>query len=305
MCAEGILPVAGVADKGTAGAARLPQAARDAAGGKAGGRPGEGDRRIVTGMAQRNLGPTGTLLGVWAHPDDESYLSGGLMARAAEVGERVVVAMATRGERGTDDPRAWPPHRLADQRARELRTALERLGVREHHWLGHVDGTLPGVPAAVAVAQLTGLIERVEPDTVVTFGPDGVTGHEDHRAVGAWTTAAWEALGRPCRLWYAALDEDFHRDWGQLAARHGVWMTPLPPRPAAAADLVGQLRLDPALVARKVAAIEAHGSQSAGLIAAVGEELFRRWWAVESFVAAAEVGAQVGAEDLAAQPAAG
>ncbi len=47
-----------------------------------------------------------TLLGVWAHPDDEAYLSAGLMATAADAGARVVVATATRGEIGTDDPQA-------------------------------------------------------------------------------------------------------------------------------------------------------------------------------------------------------
>ncbi len=46
----------------------------------------------------------GTLLGVWAHPDDEAYLSSGLMAEVRDQGGRVVVVTATRGEHGTDDP---------------------------------------------------------------------------------------------------------------------------------------------------------------------------------------------------------
>jgi LmbE family N-acetylglucosaminyl deacetylase len=57
---------------------------------------------------------TGTLLGVWAlHPDDEAYLSAGLMASARDAGQRVGVATATWGERGTDDSERWPPARLA------------------------------------------------------------------------------------------------------------------------------------------------------------------------------------------------
>ena len=55
----------------------------------------------------------GTVLGVWAHPDDEAYLSGGLMAMARDAGSRVVCVTATRGELGTPDPQAWPPERLA------------------------------------------------------------------------------------------------------------------------------------------------------------------------------------------------
>lgn len=240
----------------------------------------------LPGMSTVTAAGTGTLLGVWAHPDDESYLSGALMASAVAAGDRVVVATATRGELGATDPAAWPPHRLAARRAREMGAALRALGVREHHWLGHTDGTLPAVPAAGPVDQVMDLIERVRPDTIVTFGPDGVTGHEDHRAVGAWTTAAWHALGRPGRLWYAALDEQFHREWGGLAARLGLWMTPHPPAPADGGALVHQVHAEEALLVAKLAAIRAHASQSSGLIAAVGEPTFRRWWAVESFVAA-------------------
>ena len=55
----------------------------------------------------------GTVLGVWAHPDDEAYLSGALMALARRAGNRVVCATATRGEQGSPDPAVWPPARLA------------------------------------------------------------------------------------------------------------------------------------------------------------------------------------------------
>ena len=59
----------------------------------------------------------GTILGIWAHPDDEAYLSGGLMAIARQAGCRVVCVTATRGELGTGDPVTWPPDRLAEERA--------------------------------------------------------------------------------------------------------------------------------------------------------------------------------------------
>ena len=82
----------------------------------------------------------GTVLGVWAHPDDEAYLSGGLMAWARDAGSRVVCVTATRGEMGTPDPQQWPPERLAEERTRELASSLDALGVTEHHWLGYRDG---------------------------------------------------------------------------------------------------------------------------------------------------------------------
>ena len=55
----------------------------------------------------------GTVLGIWAHPDDEAFLSAGLMAAARDAGQRVVCVTATLGEHGTSDPGSWPPNRMA------------------------------------------------------------------------------------------------------------------------------------------------------------------------------------------------
>ena len=84
----------------------------------------------------------GTVLGIWAHPDDEAFLSAGLMAAARDTGHRVVCVTATLGERGTGDPAGWPPGRLAAVRKHELRASLAALDVTEHHLLGLADGAL-------------------------------------------------------------------------------------------------------------------------------------------------------------------
>src|SRR6476660_1626515 len=88
----------------------------------------------------------GTVLGIWAHPDDEAMLTAGLMAAAREAGNRVVCVTATLGEHGTDDPGCWPPGRLARIRECELRALLAALGVTEHHLLGLTDGTCAAAP---------------------------------------------------------------------------------------------------------------------------------------------------------------
>ena len=80
----------------------------------------------------------GTVLGVWAHPDDEAYLSAGVMAQARASGQRVVVATATYGELGAAD--GTPPARLAAIRRHELAASLAVVGVTEHRWLGYADG---------------------------------------------------------------------------------------------------------------------------------------------------------------------
>lgn len=230
----------------------------------------------------------GSLLGIWAHPDDEAFLSAGLMARARAEGERVVVATATRGERGTADPDRWPPERLAPLREVEQARSLGALGVTEHRWLDHHDGELARVRRSAAVAQVADLIDEVRPDTVVTFGPDGMTGHDDHRTVSAWVTQAWRETGRTSRLWYATLTPSFHRRWGRLNDEVGLWFDGSRPPATRPRDLAARVVFDEELVERKYAALRAHASQLDGLVAMVGEERFRRWWAHESFVAAPE-----------------
>ena len=77
----------------------------------------------------------GTILGVWAHPDDETYLSAGLMAAAVDAGSRVVCITATRGEGGSMDEEQWPPESMGQVREQELIRSLAAIGVTEHHWL--------------------------------------------------------------------------------------------------------------------------------------------------------------------------
>jgi LmbE family N-acetylglucosaminyl deacetylase len=233
-----------------------------------------------------DLDPTdlGTLLGVWAHPDDEAYMSAGLMAVARSAGHRVAVATATKGEVGTDDPQAWPPERLAPARERETAASLAAVDVVEHRWLGHRDGTLHLVPAAHGIAQVARLIEEIEPDTIVTFGPDGMTGHDDHRAVSDWTTTAWIEAGRPGRLWYATVTPEFHRTWGGVNDEIGLWFEGSTPPSDPVSALAFAVHCEGELLERKFAALAAHRTQTSGLIELLGPERYRRWWSAESFV---------------------
>jgi LmbE family N-acetylglucosaminyl deacetylase len=226
----------------------------------------------------------GTVVGIWAHPDDEAYLSGGLMAMARDIGSRVVCVTATRGELGTPDPQTWPPQRLAAERTVELARCLEVLGVREHHWLGYRDGRCADVAVSGAVGKLCDLIDAVRPDTVLTFGPDGITGHPDHRAVSAWVTAAFDRAAAPgARLLHSAVAERRVRRWKDLDDSLDVY---LPGYPVAVAedDLAVDLVLPPDVAARKVRALVAQATQTSGLIAAMGVARYTAWVGDESFV---------------------
>ncbi len=226
----------------------------------------------------------GTILGVWAHPDDEAYLSGGLMGLARDAGSRVVCVTATHGELGTSDPDSWPPVRLAAERSGEMARCLGILGVTEHHWLDYQDGRCATADPAPAIALLTGLMDRIRPDTVLTFGPDGFTGHPDHQTVAAWTAAAFDRAAMPgARLLQAAAGERRIRQWGELDERLGVFS---PGYPLAVADdrLAVDLVLDPHALARKVRALVAQQTQTAGLIFTLGMDRYTEWVGAETFV---------------------
>jgi LmbE family N-acetylglucosaminyl deacetylase len=239
-----------------------------------------------------------TVLGIWAHPDDEAYLSAGLMARTVRSGGRVVCRHATRGERGTPDPEGWPPERLAPLRERELAASLAVLGVVEHAFLGYADGDCDRVPMAEVVPVLAELIRELRPDLVVTFGPDGITGHPDHQAVSRWATAAWREAGYGW-LRYAASTESFVRRFHGVHERLGI-PPGLPSVPDEQVALA--VRLTEAERRVKRAALAGHASQTEPLAAAMGERTYRRWYGVETFraptaeelAAAAAVAAEAG-----------
>ena len=226
----------------------------------------------------------GTVLGLWAHPDDEAYLSGSLMALARQAGQRVVCVTATRGELGTPDPVRWPPERLARLREHEVQASLAALGVDEHRWLDHADGACASAPRAEAVADIVDIWQEVRPDTVVTFGPDGLTGHPDHQAVWRWATAAWVATGRQARLLCSTTTARFANEHADLHDAFDVFDDPALPVRTAEDDLALEVQPGDDVLDQKLVALRAQASQTWGLVEGFGEDRYRRWFGRETFV---------------------
>jgi LmbE family N-acetylglucosaminyl deacetylase len=132
------------------------------------------------------------LLCVQAHPDDESLGTGGLLAKCAAEGVETYVITATRGEHGwwgTDED--YPgPTALGQIREAELRAAAEVLRIRRVYFLDYIDGELDQAGPHTVVKQLVALIRLIQPQVVVTFGPDGAYGHPDHIAISQFTATA-------------------------------------------------------------------------------------------------------------------
>jgi LmbE family N-acetylglucosaminyl deacetylase len=142
-------------------------------------------------------------MAVLAHPDDESLGVGGTLAKYASEGVDVFLLTATRGDSGRfrgfrlDDHQHPGPVALANIREGELRAAASALGVREVSILNYQDQHLDRANPREAVAAIVGHMRRVQPDVVVTFGPDGAYGHPDHIAISQFTTAAIVAAADP------------------------------------------------------------------------------------------------------------
>ncbi|HYG71805.1 MAG TPA: PIG-L family deacetylase [Actinomycetota bacterium] len=217
----------------------------------------------------------GTMLGVWAHPDDEAYLSAGLMARAVRNGSRVACITATRGEGGSMDEERWPSDRMGEIRTRELERCLEILGVTEHHWLDLPDIDMQTALPEGGYERVRDLVEDVRPDTILTFGPDGMTGHEAHRSVSQWATEALHEVGRPgARVLYACVTPEWAAEYLPVWEPFDTFL-PGTPVPVPRDDLVIDLELPEDLLALKVEAIKAHVSQVGAIVEAVGDEV---WW---------------------------
>lgn len=221
------------------------------------------------------------LLGVWAHPDDEAYLSAALMARTAGEGGRVTLLTLTDGEAGfpEDDPR--PADDRARQRRRELTRAMARIGVTDVRFVGLPDGRIAERGGEALVETIRQTMLDVRPNVVVTFGPDGITGHDDH--VHNWwaVTRAW-AETRIGDLWYAAKTQTWLDEWRQVHDELGIWMTG-EPEGTNPEDVILDLDLDGPELERKRAVLGEHRSQTVAAVAALGEDNYRRWIRQETF----------------------
>ena len=141
------------------------------------------------------------ILGVFAHPDDESFCAGGTIAKYVAAGAEVMVVSATRGEAGEIRmPSVATRRTLGAVREQELHLACQPLGIQHARCLDHMDGTLKDVDQEVLTGQITEIIRTFRPDVVITFGPDGGYGHPDHIAISAATTAACMRSGERDRF---------------------------------------------------------------------------------------------------------
>jgi LmbE family N-acetylglucosaminyl deacetylase len=228
----------------------------------------------------------GTIMGIWAHPDDESFTMAGLMAAAVQNGQTVTCVTATRGEAGSQDEQKWSPSTLGEVRAAELKHALAIIGVPYHYWLDYPDGGCHLIEDGEAIGRLLPIIDRHQPDTIITFPPDGITGHLDHVAVCGWATAAFrQRKGKPVSLYYGVdTQEHYDRYMRDIDEQCNVYFNVEQPHLVAAADCDIVLDLPEDLARIKHQVLEAMPSQTGFMFRTFGKEHMQKALSTEVFI---------------------
>jgi LmbE family N-acetylglucosaminyl deacetylase len=129
--------------------------------------------------------PPRTLVAIFAHPDDERIV-GAVLSRYAREGHQVHLVIATDGRKGVTQHAGIPAgDSLAMLRVVEARCATRELGINDPILLELEDA---GLASFASLGKLRSEVQRIfaeiKPDAVITFGPEGGTGHPDHRLVG-------------------------------------------------------------------------------------------------------------------------
>lgn len=220
-----------------------------------------------------------SLLGCFAHPDDETWSMGGSFALLVPKGVHGAVWTATRGQAGEIAPGSGATREtLAEVREAEERAAMALVGVTDVELGDFTDGEVGDADPADLVAAVQRALERVRPDVVVTMEPGGVTSHPDHVAVSVAVQAAFAAYagaardrGRPAapgerepRLYYWGVPSSSLARFRELAAEQGVEIPgeDQPFGPRGTPDERFSCWVDTSPVAEQVwRTLEAHGTQ--------------------------------------------
>jgi len=244
-----------------------------------------------------------TLVTFHAHPDDESIATGGVMAKAADQGHRVVLVVATKGEHGeVDEGFLDPGEALWQRREQETHACAAILGVARVEFLGYVDSGMIGTPendlpesfwqadVEEAAARLAAILIEEKADILTVYDENGNYGHPDHIQVHRVGLRAAELAGTK-RVYMNTINRDhMRRSFEQLAASGAEVPGDITPE-----DLdsfgVPEERITTTVdvrpwIARKRAAMAAHASQisETSFFLAMAPEVFEAGFGQEWFI---------------------
>jgi LmbE family N-acetylglucosaminyl deacetylase len=148
------------------------------------------------------------ILAIFAHPDDESYGPAGTLARATHEGHAVALLTLTHGESASlGISRQLSAENLAERRSQELKSAAEKIGIQKINLLDLADKKLQYIPDQNGTSIICNEITSINPDILITYHDNTISGHPDHLAVTKWVINAVKQVQNPPKLFLYGLDQ--------------------------------------------------------------------------------------------------
>ncbi len=149
------------------------------------------------------------VVGIFAHPDDESFGPGGTLAIFAKT-RPVYTICVTNGDAGLNSSKKTKA--LALIRREELIESGKILGVKKVYLLDYGDGTLSNNLYHEIADKIEKILREINPEIIMTFEPRGISGHIDHIAVSMVASFLFEKLNFVDELWQHCIDEDRRKE---------------------------------------------------------------------------------------------
>jgi LmbE family N-acetylglucosaminyl deacetylase len=246
-------------------------------------------------------------MAVHAHPDDEVISTGGVLSRYADNGATIIVVTCTDGSQGFGPGGSLPgeaghdPEAVARTRRAELGQSCSILGVTHLELLGYRDSGMAGwaandrpdafcnTPVEDVAARVAALIERYEPDVLVTYDDNGGYGHPDHIQTHQVAIAALERENSVQKVYYTARSQSQAarvRELRQRLQSDSATRRPLRASPTGVPDDLITTVVDTlSTLGRKREALLAHGSQlSDSIFVKLDDQTFADLFGRESFI---------------------
>jgi LmbE family N-acetylglucosaminyl deacetylase len=249
-----------------------------------------------------------TMVSFHAHPDDECIACGGVIRKASDEGHRVVLVVATRGERGgVPDGFLADGEELWERRVTETCASAEVLGAQRVEFLGYTDSGMMGTPANTApgsfwtadvdeaAKKLAAILDGERASVLTCYDDNGGYGHPDHIQVHRVGMRAAELAGTP-RVYQSTINRDHMlRGWARFADQAAATGVEVPDVSGDESFGVPESRITAAVdvtpyLAHKRQAMRAHASQISeqSFFLAMPDEAFGYAFGTEWFIRAGQ-----------------
>lgn len=156
-----------------------------------------------------------TIMGIFAHPDDETFGPGGTLIKYAAEGHNTAVLTATHGQAGRAAG-LTVESTVGDIRKKEAKKAAEILGLHTHLMLNFYDGTLNEAQIPPLQDFILTAVNEINPDIIIIYEPGGISMHLDHIAVSKAVMKLWQAKEiRPKKIYYFGLPREMMAQMGR------------------------------------------------------------------------------------------